>query len=312
MSWEQYRWEQYLKECREMLESELRIIQFGDDRLAEAMRHLPFGKMLRPSILMASCEAAGGKRSLVVRKALAVEMIHQFTLIHDDIIDNSDFRRGVESVHKKFGTPLAICAGDGLFAKAFDLFCEGWDTKVLHCARLLAESTFQVVRGEAMDIQMSLELEKATEEQYLQMISLKTASLFRVSAEIGAILGGGDRRVVECLSQYGWNFGMAFQIRDDLQDILHIDPTKPSNDIREKKPILCLIRGIPPEERAVLKQKSLSPEDVEEIRRRISGEVGYAKALMEKYASQAKAQLSKIPKNRGTEFLSGVLSILKR
>ncbi|MBL8060332.1 MAG: polyprenyl synthetase family protein [Chthonomonas sp.] len=181
-------------------------------KLHEAMRYsaLAPGKRLRPALLLECSRVVGGDVSLHIDTACAVEFVHVFSLIHDDLpaLDNDDLRRGQPTCHIKFGENIAIMAGDALFATAFTLIKDG------RAVRELARASVSLVRGETMDLMsegMSADAEK------LEFIHQnKTVALVSASCAIGAWLGGGSGPQVEALRQYGQHVGLAFQIADDL------------------------------------------------------------------------------------------------
>jgi len=218
--------------------------------LYDAARHLPLagGKRLRPCISMLSCDAVGGDVKRVMPFAVALELIHNFTLVHDDIMDKSNLRRNMPTVHVKFGESTAIMAGDLLFAKAFEVMHSIFgdpsvfkevDFGLVLCIREICE-------GQQMDMEFERR-QDVLEEEYLEMIRRKTAVLFKFAAEGGAILGGGTREEIKALSEYGESLGLAFQIRDDYLDMSSDEGTLGKdigNDIRNGKKTLIAVRSI--------------------------------------------------------------------
>jgi len=218
--------------------------------LYDAAGHLPLagGKRLRPCVSMISCEAVGGDLKRVIPFAAALELIHNFTLVHDDIMDKSHLRRNLPTVHIKFGEPTAILAGDLLFAKAFEVMHEiSGDPSVF---KRVNSGLVNCVRDICEGQQLDMEFEKkqdVSEKEYLEMIRKKTAVLFRFSAEGGAILGGGTEEEIIALSKYGESLGLAFQIRDDYLDMSSDEETLGKdigNDIRNGKKTLIAVRSI--------------------------------------------------------------------
>lgn len=190
--------------------------------LHEAMHYscLAPGKRLRPAMAMACAEAVGGDPMLVLDAGCAIEFVHCFSLIHDDLpaIDNDDLRRGVPTCHKAFGEAIAILAGDALFALAFDTLARGpWsaERRVLAIASLTKASGSEgLVGGETLDI--LCEGKPIDADTLLMIHSRKTGALIAASCEIGAILAGADERQSTSLSEYGAAIGLAFQIADDV------------------------------------------------------------------------------------------------
>ena len=213
------------------------------------------GKRLRPFMVIKSCEMFGGKEIQAIPSAAAVELIHNFSLIHDDIMDNDDVRHGVSTVHKQYGVPLALLAGDVLFSKAFQILSSsgtnlgiGKDA-ISEMILRLATACIAVCEGQAMDTGMAGSEIIPSIELYLDMIRKKTAALFEVSCTLGALCTDASEQDVVNLSQFGLNTGISFQLIDDLMGVAG-DPKLTGkavgNDIREGKktyPILLAIKS---------------------------------------------------------------------
>lgn len=190
--------------------------------LYEASLHLvrAGGKRLRPALLIASGTLFGCEKELLVPFAAAVELSHTFTLIHDDIMDRDEFRRSVRTVHAVWGEPLAITAGDLLFAKAFELITDGevrvrvGEAKVAASAYELARALVTVAEGQALDLGFEKRVYVRLDE-YLEMVYKKTGALMEASARIGAIVAGAQPEDVDLMGEFARNMGVAFQIRDD-------------------------------------------------------------------------------------------------
>ena len=220
-------------------------------KLYDAAEHLIVngGKRLRPYMVIRSCQIAGGKSSNAMIAASAVEMVHNFTLVHDDIMDNDEMRHGVPTVHKKFGMPIAILAGDVLFSKAFQIISESKlsSNATTHLISRLAKACVDVCEGQLLDIKMADEKRIPTEKEYITMIGKKTAALFDVSCAMGAICATNKPKDISNLSGFGRNLGIAFQITDDLIGVMG-DPKvtkKPvGNDLREGKKSLPILMAI--------------------------------------------------------------------
>ncbi|MDE1829930.1 MAG: polyprenyl synthetase family protein [Thaumarchaeota archaeon] len=209
------------------------------------------GKRLRPYLVLKSCELLGGSVRQAIPAASAVEMVHNFTLVHDDIMDNDEVRHGVPTVHTKFGIPVGILAGDLLFSKAFEIISNS-GSQIPKQVRLslvatLSKSCSEVCEGQVLDISMAKSKAIPSESQYTTMIEKKTSSLFVASCAMGAISANTTQSDVNKLSTYGKNLGISFQIVDDLIGIIG-DPNitkKPvGNDIREGKKSLPILLAI--------------------------------------------------------------------
>ena len=220
-------------------------------KLYDAAGHLIVngGKRLRPYMVIRSCQILGGKSSDAMISASAVEMVHNFTLVHDDIMDNDGMRHGVPTVHKKFGMPIAILAGDVLFSKAFQIISESKlsPKATAHLISRLAKACVDVCEGQLLDIKMADEKKIPTQAEYITMIGKKTAALFDVSCAMGAICATNKPKDISNLSAFGRNLGIAFQITDDLIGVMG-DPKitkKPvGNDLREGKKSLPILMAI--------------------------------------------------------------------
>jgi len=207
------------------------------------------GKRLRPYMVMKSCEMLGGKTKNAINAASAIEMVHNFTLVHDDIMDNDEMRHGVTTVHKKFGMPIAILAGDVLFSKAYQVVSSTNlpSNSVIELVSRLAKSCVDVCEGQLLDISMANNEKIPSQSQYIKMIEKKTAALFEVSCAMGAICANAKRKDVSNLSSFGKNLGIAFQITDDLIGVLgdsKVTKKPVGNDLREGKKSLPILLAI--------------------------------------------------------------------
>ena len=220
-------------------------------KLYDAAGHLIVngGKRLRPYMVIRSCQILGGKSSDAMISASAVEMVHNFTLVHDDIMDNDEMRHGVPTVHKKFGMPIAILAGDVLFSKAFQIISESKlsPNATTHLISRLAKACVDVCEGQLLDIKMADEKRIPTEREYITMIGKKTAALFDVSCAMGAICATNKPKDISNLSAFGRNLGIAFQITDDLIGVMgnpKVTKKPVGNDLREGKKSLPILMAI--------------------------------------------------------------------
>ncbi len=220
-------------------------------KLYDAAEHLIIngGKRLRPYMVIRSCQILKGKVSNAMPAASAVEMVHNFTLVHDDIMDNDEMRHGVPTVHKKFGMPIAILAGDVLFSKAFQVITDSKlsTNATTQLVSRLAKACVDVCEGQLLDVKMAEERKIPSQAEYITMIGKKTAALFDVSCAMGAICATNKIKDISNLSSFGRNLGIAFQITDDLIGVMG-DPKitkKPvGNDLREGKKSLPILMAI--------------------------------------------------------------------
>ena len=224
----------------------------GDPKmLYEAAGHLIIhgGKRLRPYMVMKSCQLLGGKVEKAIPAASAVEMVHNFTLVHDDIMDNDEMRHGVPTVHKKYGMPIAILAGDVLFSKAYQIISNSKlsGDAITQLISRLAKACVDVCEGQLLDIRMAEQKKIPSQSDYITMIGKKTAALFDVSCAMGAICASNKSKDIENLSTFGRNLGIAFQITDDLIGVMgnpKLTKKPVGNDLREGKKSLPILMSI--------------------------------------------------------------------
>ena len=222
-------------------------------QIYEASRHLieAGGKRLRPFLTIKACEAAGGPPKDAIPFAAAVEILHNFTLVHDDVMDHDSLRRGSPTVHTKYGEPMAVLAGDMLFAKVYQSVLDYAPAHissedVVYTLQKLTDAIITLCEGQVLDISFP----KATdvsEEDYLFMISGKTSALFKACAEVGAIAAGAQTEVIDALGKFAWDAGITFQIIDDILGVTAEEKTlgKPvGSDIREGKKTLIMIHAL--------------------------------------------------------------------
>jgi len=241
---------------RELLQRSLVLLWRGRDggRLDRIAEHalIPAGKLLRPLLVLEAARAVGGYREELAEAALALEYLHVATLIHDDIIDHDDVRRGRPSVQAAFGVPDAIVAGDGLLLEAFAALVgaqpgaagdEANNADVVAAVAALAAAGIGLCRGQLLEAEFVGKLD-CPADRYLTMARLKTGVLFECACRIGALLGGGPHRSVDALGGYGRHLGTAFQIRDDLLgfDAQAAAIGKPrESDVQNRRPTLPIL-----------------------------------------------------------------------
>ncbi len=191
----------------------------GHEKLIRAMRHYPEagGKRMRPTMAILVAEAVGGRGKEALPFGCALELIHNFTLVHDDVIDKDPVRRGRPAVHIAFDEPTAIIAGDALFAIAFDVLAtvEVDGERLRRLLRSVSNTVFLVAEGQQMDVDNE-DRPTVAREEYLDMVEKKTAVLFACAAEGGAIIGGGTEEQVRAMREYARLLGIGFQIWDDV------------------------------------------------------------------------------------------------
>jgi geranylgeranyl diphosphate synthase type II len=265
----------FLEECREFVDA--RLDEFlptastPPGKLHEAMRYsvLGGGKRLRPALVIAATQAVGGSRDDAAPAACAVEMIHTYSLIHDDLpaMDDDDLRRGRPTCHKVYGEALAILAGDGLLTYAFEVLTSTKHTEsVPGIVRAISRGvgTQGMVGGQVLDIEG--EGKPATLASVRAIHAWKTAALITACCEAGALAGGATQTEYEHLSAYGRNIGLAFQIVDDILDITSSSEAlgkTPGKDARVGKATYPAVMGL---EKATEEADRLARQAFEELK----------------------------------------------
>jgi len=307
--------------------------------LYEATRYLldAGGKRLRPTVLLLVGESLldieplgtdyrefptlDDGRADLLSAAIAIEVIQTFTLIHDDIMDDDDLRRGVPAVHKEYDLSTAILAGDTLYAKAFEylLSTGAADDRTVAANKRLAETCTRICEGQSLDIEFE-HRDTVTPEEYLEMVELKTAVLYGAAASIPATLLGAGDETVEALYNHGIDVGRAFQIQDDLLDL-----TTPSeklgkqrgSDLVENKQTLVTLHA---RQQGIDVANLVDTDSVEAVseaeiddaveRLREAGSIEYASDRAAELVTSGKANLEVLPDNEARDLLSGIADYL--
>ncbi|HUT00340.1 MAG TPA: polyprenyl synthetase family protein [Candidatus Thermoplasmatota archaeon] len=286
--------------------------------LYEASQHLPFagGKRIRPFLAMISCESVAGDAQKALPFAAGLELIHNFTLVHDDIMDRSQLRRNLPAVHVKFGEQAAILAGDLLFAKSFEAILNtAVDFSIFkQLQQDFINCVIAICEGQQLDMEFE-QRKTVTEQEYLEMISKKTGALFELAGKGGGLIGGGNPQEVAALKTYGMALGFAFQIWDDYLDMSSTTTTLGKdigNDIRNGKKTLIAVHSL---SQASGKHKKLlddvfgnrtaSDHDVMSVYGlfRELGSVEYAQQRTLQYVNEAKAAITVLPQSDAKELL---------
>ena len=268
------------------------------------------GKRIRPSLLLLAARSLDYHGRGATRLGAVVEMVHTATLVHDDIIDEADTRRGRPSANTTWGNSKCVLAGDWLYMQAFRVALEERNLRVLD---LLIGLTQQMVEGELLQIEKQGRM--VSESEYYDLIYRKTACLFNVSMRLGATLAGASDDVEEQLGEFGRSLGIAFQIIDDVLDLTASEEVlgKPvASDLREGKATLAIVhayeRATPAERLAidhVLEDESLRRTSHEEILRILNryGSVEYAMNTAYEYAAIARNALVGLPETEAKRAL---------
>jgi geranylgeranyl diphosphate synthase type I len=290
----------------------------------EPIRHVveAGGKRVRPTLCLLACEAVGGDARDALPTAAAIEFIHTFTLIHDDVMDEDLVRRGRPTVAAIWGNPIAITAGDALFALAFGAIAENAKKPAvsadagLRLVSMASETCFALSRGQTMDLLFEQE-ETPTLEAYLEMNRLKTGVLLEFALRAGALIGGADEATQEAIGRFGAPLGMAFQIKDDLLDLTGTQEMlgkPPGSDIRRGKRTLMVVHAFEHASRQDLRRlravldapEHKTPEEdvaecIEILRR--TGSLEYAEATAQRLVAEAKEALAAVPESEAGDAL---------
>ena len=271
------------------------------------------GKRLRPSLVVLSSLTFGQINAGTVALAAAVEFIHTATLLHDDVIDESDLRRGNDSAHKVWGNTAAILVGDYLFARAFELMVKTNDLRVLD---ILSRASAVITAGEVRQLVESHSLE-LTVESSLEIMGAKTAALFGAACQAGALVAGSSESQADDMYSYGYNLGLVFQITDDILDYCSQDLSRgkiPGDDFREGKitlPLIYAYMSASPQDKDLVHRTFVDFDqcagDFETVTSMIERYDGFKKsmALAENLIKQAKMNIQSVNKNK--DLLVGLL-----
>lgn len=332
---------QTVAERRELVNEVLdEYLPMGDpERLYEAAQYLldAGGKRLRPAVALLSAEALmdveplsqdyqafptiNGGEADVMAAAVSIETIHSFTLIHDDVMDDDDLRRGVPSVHTQYDTETAILAGDTLYSKAFELMTRtGSDAeKALEATRLLATTCTRICEGQSLDVYFECR-EGVLPENYLEMVESKTAVLYGAAAATPAVVLGADDETVEALYRYGIDAGIAFQIHDDVLDLTvpseQLGKQRGSDLIEGKKTLITLHAR----QQGVDVDSLVDAAGVDEVTEadiesavgtlREAGSIDYARDTARDLVERSKDRLRVLPENEPRALLADIADYL--
>jgi geranylgeranyl diphosphate synthase, type II len=272
------------------------------------------GKRVRPLLTLFSCESVGGMWRTALPAALAVETLHNFTLVHDDIMDGSNSRRGRPTVHTRWNENVAILSGDALVAIAYKSLLRTKSKRMNEIVSLFTDGLLEVCEGQSYDMEYEREVH-VTVKDYLLMIEKKTGALLTMASAIGGVIGDASDEHLKSLVRFSKNLGMAFQIQDDLLDV-QADPDKIGkpmfNDIRKGKRTFLLLYAVGragTKDMAILRKvfdrKATDNDTIRRVERiyRETGTIEHTRATVEQYTRKAESNLATLPAVRGRDML---------
>ena len=282
--------------------------------------HTQRGKQLRPALVLLAAAICRGVTSKTIQTAVVLELTHTASLVHDDVVDNSPLRRGMDAVHTQWSNKIAILTGDYMLAKVISLLAEIRNTNILSIISAMSKALtegelLQLHAGESMWI---------SEKQYYQIIEQKTACLFAACSEAGAASAGATTRQMTAMRNYGLHLGMCFQLKDDVLDYSDIeDIGKPTmNDLQDGKvtlPLLISLQRASKEEASSIREKAEAlankmpdinifetEQDIKSFVMRYDG-IRYAHQIMEKHRKKAIEALSVFPNGKYKDSLISLL-----
>jgi geranylgeranyl diphosphate synthase type II len=239
-----------IKECQEMINKKLAgmVLPEQPANLYDPIRYVVQleGKRIRPALVLMGCNLFVDSIEDAINPAIAVELFHNFTLMHDDIMDQSDLRRNRPTVHKKWNVNIGILSGDAMMIKAYDYLAISPSTRLSRMLEVFNKTALEVCEGQQFDMDFESTASVSLPE-YLHMIELKTAVLLAASLKIGAISAASSEKDAGYLADFGRNIGIAFQLQDDLLDVygtLEQFGKQPGNDIVSNKKTFLLLTAL--------------------------------------------------------------------
>jgi geranylgeranyl diphosphate synthase type II len=270
------------------------------------------GKRLRPLLVIFSAKAVGSKRKYY-NTASAVELLHNFTLVHDDIMDNADVRRGRKTLHKIFDLNKALLVGDSLLSVAYELLLSDLKKSEAKIVSAFTHSLVEICEGQSLDKDFETS-DQVTLDEYLIMIRKKTAEMLKMCCKIGALAGGGTDEEIKALSRYGINLGIAFQIQDDLLDVFGKQEEfgkAIGGDLMEGKKTYLVLKALEldngkykKELEGFIKNKGIPQEDICRFRELFenTGALAAAEAAIKNYTMKALKPLKKLKNEKYADF----------
>ena len=295
----------------EIIENGIENLDYPDnpDLLYNPIRYIMGvpGKRIRPLLVLMAHQLFDENLEKAISSAIAIEHFHNFTLLHDDIMDNAPLRRGRPTVHEKWNNNIAILSGDVMMIQAYQLLLEVDHKNLRQVLDVFSKTAIKVCEGQQLDIEFEDRI-AVSEEDYFEMIEGKTAVMFLTCAEVGSRMAGADDETIQCMADWGLAVGLCFQLMDDLIDVLSDSDTlgKPAgSDLAQGKRTLMVIHALSQSDsgeldnlKAVLgKGEDATQEQIDLGLLALNkiGSVDYAKKKAEMYHSKAHACLDRLP-----------------
>ncbi|MGI6513303.1 MAG: polyprenyl synthetase family protein [Syntrophomonadales bacterium] len=306
------------RELQKMEEELVRAVDTRQPLLKQASSHLIHagGKRLRPAFVLLTGSCFTSKIDHLIPMAVAMELVHMATLVHDDVIDNSLSRRGRDTVKARFGNRMSIYSGDYMLAKALHKVSEYCRADLM---KIITETSVKVCQGEIVQLQSVFDVEQGITD-YLRRIERKTALLISVACQVGALLTDASPPMVRAMRRFGYYLGMSFQITDDILDYTADDSVlgKPTgSDIKQgiiTLPALYALRNSPeaPELRAILSSPDNAARHAERAISIVksSGGIEYSQNMAERYIDKAQLMLEQIPSSQARTALSRIADFI--
>jgi octaprenyl-diphosphate synthase len=292
---------------RERLASEVALINQIGAHIVSAG-----GKRMRPALVLLAARALGCKSAEPPQLAAVIEFIHTATLLHDDVVDHADRRRGQKTANAVWGNPGAVLSGDFLYSRSFQMMVDVGRMPVM---RVLADTTNAIAEGEVLQL-MNCGDPDVTEARYLRVIELKTARLFQAAAQLGAIAADAGEKAQEQMARYGHELGIAYQIEDDLLDYRASPEESGKNlgtDLAEGKPTLPLIHALKhgSKQQSELIRTALREGRIEQLAEVLAavestGGLAYSSALAARHSEAAIKALGSLPDSPCKDALVGI------
>jgi octaprenyl-diphosphate synthase len=293
---------------RARLDSDVVLINTVADYIIDAG-----GKRLRPAVLLLVARAVGYTGSAHVLLAAVIEFIHTATLLHDDVVDESDLRRGRSTANAMFGNAASVLVGDFLYSRSFQMMVDVGNMRVM---RILADATNRIAEGEVLQL-LNIHDPSVDEERYFGVVERKTATLFEAGARIAAVLAGASPELEERCARYGASLGRAFQITDDVLDYSgHAEDIgkRLGDDLREGKvtlPLIHALRSAVPEQRELVAQAVREGNgDFAAVARIVSenGSLAYSRSLAQREAAEGRSAIEALAPSECRDSLLHLLA----